>query len=176
MCCIDVHGLFYHQGPDRCLWSVLPLAIMLMSWIMLPLKAISMSMVCAVLLWPYLCTRARLRLEMALVCVWPISSQKPCWCPWPVLLRRVRMASVACAVVAEGCVDFRDLSCHWRSFWGLWYVLMLGTTWISMVCARADWKGQGIYFCNDINVRRHTGEKEGHRRLLWQPITSPPEQ
>jgi hypothetical protein len=43
-----------------------------------------------------------------------------------------------------------------------------------MIWAPADCEGQESYGCHGIDDGRLTVEKEWHRRLLWQPLPTPP--
>lgn len=138
-------------------------------WPMLPLKAWWMSVFC-VATWSHVDVYVLGYHRGPYWCLWPVLPRRPCWCPWPVLPPRVKMVSMACAVLTRDHVEVRSTCWHWRPCGCPWSMLLPKTMCKCMIRVPADCKGQRNYFCS-IDYR-FTIEKEGHRRLLWHPLSS----
>lgn len=68
----------------------------------------------------------------------------------------------------EAMWDVCALYCHQKLF-----MLLPKTICKSIIQAPAHCKGQESYFCHGIDYCRFTVEKEGHRSLMWQPLSLP---
>lgn len=78
------------------------------------------------------------------------------WCPWKVLQQKT--------------VNIHCMNHHLKPDWSSCQVLSSGALWNTMVHAPPDCKRQGSYFCSGLNDCTLAVEKDGQRRLLWQPL------
>ena len=78
------------------------------------------------------------------------------WCPWKVLQQKT--------------VNIHCMNHHLKPDWSSCQVLSSGVLWNTMVHAPPDCKRHGSYFCSGLNDCTLAVEKDGQRRLLWQPL------
>lgn len=106
-------------------------------------------------------------------------SLRPCWCLRAMLQLRAILMWMACAATQRRCwclwLDCLQGPC--LSPWSSWSqgpylssVLLPETMWKPIILAPTDCEVQGGYFCCDMDDYRCTVEREGHGRLLWQPL------
>lgn len=100
---------------------------------------------------------------------------------WHYWIRRALLMTVA-HVTTKGHMDALGLCCHLKPYWCLWPVLPSKDMMVSVVhavtrnhvksivCAAADCKRQGSFFCSGTDNCRLTTETERHRESPWQPL------
>ena len=104
-------------------------------------------------------------------------SPGPYWYLWPMWPWRTTWMLVL-GSAAGGHTDLSSLCCYMQPWWHLAFCgsvvqAVLFVPLPETVGRPMIFEELGGYFCCDLDDRKCTVEKEGHGRLLWQPLPQP---